>query len=120
MIANFYIYESESVSHSVVSDSLQPHGLQPARLVCPWDFPGKNTWVGCHFLLSVYMTLIIVNLENSEGNGNTRPPDLPPEKSCMQVRKQHLELDMEQHTSSKLGKEYIKSVYCHCAYFTYM
>ena len=39
------------VSHSVVSDSLQSNGLQPARLLCPWDFPGKNTEVGCHFLL---------------------------------------------------------------------
>ena len=28
-----------------------PHGLQPTRLLCPWDFPGKNTGVGCHFLL---------------------------------------------------------------------
>ena len=27
------------------------HGLQPTRLLCPWDFPGKNTGVGCHFLL---------------------------------------------------------------------
>ena len=41
----------ERVSHSVVSDSLQPHGLQPARLLCPWNFPGKNTEVGCHSLL---------------------------------------------------------------------
>ena len=31
--------------------SLRPHGLQPARLLCPWDFPRKNTGVGCHFLL---------------------------------------------------------------------
>ena len=30
----------------VVSDSLCPHGLQPARLLCPWDSPGKNTGVG--------------------------------------------------------------------------
>ena len=30
---------------------LQPHGLQPTRLLCPWDFPGKHTGVGCHFLL---------------------------------------------------------------------
>ena len=30
---------------------LQVRGLQPARLLCPWDFPGKNTGVGCHFLL---------------------------------------------------------------------
>ena len=40
-----------SVSHSVVPDSLQPHGLQPTRLLCPWDFPGKSTGVGCHCLL---------------------------------------------------------------------
>ena len=30
---------------------LQLHGLYPARLLCPWDFPGKNTGAGCHFLL---------------------------------------------------------------------
>ena len=40
-----------SVSHSVVSDTLPPHGLNPARLLCPWNFPGKNTGVGCHALL---------------------------------------------------------------------
>ena len=34
-----------------MSDSLRPHGLQPARLLCLWDFPGNNTGVGCHFLL---------------------------------------------------------------------
>ena len=39
---------------------------------------------------------------------------------CMQVRKEQLELDMEQQTGSKLGKEYIKAVYCHPAYLTYM
>ena len=38
-------------SHSVVPDSQRPHGLQPARLLCPWDFPGKSTGVGCHCLL---------------------------------------------------------------------
>ena len=38
----------------------------------------------------------------------------------MQVRKQQLELDMEQQTGSKLGKEYVKAVYCHLAYLTYM
>ena len=37
----------------------------------------------------------------------------------MQVKKQQLELDMEQHTGSKLGQEYIKAVYCHPAYVTY-
>ena len=38
----------------------------------------------------------------------------------MQVKNQQLELDMEQQTSSKSGKEYIKAVYCHPAYLTYM
>ena len=36
---------------SVVSNFLLPHGLQPARLLCPWNFLGKNTGVGCHCLL---------------------------------------------------------------------
>ena len=36
---------------SVVSDSVQPHRWQPTRLPDPWDSPGKNTGVGCHFLL---------------------------------------------------------------------
>ena len=39
------------LSHSVVSYSLWPHRLQPARLLCPWNFPAKNTGAGCHFLL---------------------------------------------------------------------
>ena len=38
-------------SRSVVSDSLWPHGLQPTRLLPPWDSPGKSIGVGCHFLL---------------------------------------------------------------------
>ena len=38
-------------SHSVGSDSLPPHELLPTRLLCPWDFPGKHTGLGCHFLL---------------------------------------------------------------------
>ena len=36
---------------SVESDFLHLHGLKPTRLICPWDYPGKNTAVGCHFLL---------------------------------------------------------------------
>ena len=48
------MHESENWkgSHLVVSDSSWPHGLQPTRLPCPWDFPGKSTTgVGCHCLL---------------------------------------------------------------------
>ena len=43
-----------------------------------------------------------------------------PWEICMQIKKHQLELDMEQQTGSKLEKEYIKAVYCHPAYLTYM
>ena len=39
------------LSRSVVSDSVRPHRRQLTRFLCPWDSPGKNTGVGCHFLL---------------------------------------------------------------------
>ena len=44
------MHESEKWkwSHSVMFDSSRPHGLQPTRLLRPWDFPGKSTGVGCH------------------------------------------------------------------------
>ena len=47
------MHESEKWkwSRSVVSDSQRPHGLQPTRLLHPWDFPGKSTGVGCHCFL---------------------------------------------------------------------
>ena len=47
------MHESEKWkwSRSVLSDSSRPHGLQPTRLLHPWDFPGRSTGVGCHCLL---------------------------------------------------------------------
>ena len=60
-------------------------------------------------------------VENSSSDGNTRPPDLPPKKSvCKSGSNHYLELDMEQQTGSKSGKVYIKAVYCHPAYLTYV
>ena len=45
------------LSSSVMSDSFQPHGLQFSRLLHPWDFPGKNTGVGCHSLFQgIFLT----------------------------------------------------------------
>ena len=44
-------HESERESHSAVSNSLRPHELQPARLLCPWNSSGKNTGVCSHSLL---------------------------------------------------------------------
>ena len=51
------MHESEKWKWSclVVSDFSRPHGLQPTRLLHPWDFPGKSTGVGCHCLLRLYM-----------------------------------------------------------------
>ena len=40
-------------SHSLVSNSSRPHGLQPTRLLRPWDFPGKSIGLGCHWLLQL-------------------------------------------------------------------
>ena len=54
------MHESEKWkwSRSVVSDSSPPHGLQPTRLLRPWDFPGKSTGVGCHCLLRQWDTQV--------------------------------------------------------------
>ena len=50
------MHESEKWkwSRSVVSDPQQPNGLQPTRLLQPWDFPGRSTGVGCHWLLRLF------------------------------------------------------------------
>ena len=45
------VYAAAAKVASVVSDSVRPHRRQPTRLCHPWDSPGKNTGVGCHFLL---------------------------------------------------------------------
>ena len=48
----YFIFSVLCLSNlSVISNSFRPHGLQPTRLLCPWDSPGKNTGVGCHALL---------------------------------------------------------------------
>ena len=61
-LAGWLLYHVTSVSHSVMSNSLRPHGLQSTRLLCPWDFPGKDTGVGCHFLLQGILPLSYNNL----------------------------------------------------------
>ena len=45
------LYKGRVAAAPVVSDSVRPHTRQPTRLPRPWDSPGKNTGVGCHFLL---------------------------------------------------------------------
>ena len=51
--------EKSKWSRSVVSNSSLPHGLQPTRLLCPWDFPGKSTGVGCHCLLQFVVQIFL-------------------------------------------------------------
>ena len=46
-----FLFRFTHCVYSVVSNSLPPQGLWPTRLLCPWDSPGNNTGVGCHFLL---------------------------------------------------------------------
>ena len=57
-------HESEKLkwSRSVVSNSSRPHGLQPTRLLRPWDFSGKSTGVGCHRLLCKYMLSYLISV----------------------------------------------------------
>ena len=52
-MVGFHSNPKEKWSRSVASDSLRPHGLQPIRLLHPWDFPGKSAGVDCHFLLQI-------------------------------------------------------------------
>ena len=60
-------------SHSAVSDSLQPHGLQPTRLLCPWDSPGKNTGLWCHFLLQGIFSTQVSNLHLLQWQADSLP-----------------------------------------------
>ena len=48
-----YLYAAAAKSLQSCPDSVRPHRRQPTRLPCPWDSPGKNTGVGCHFLLQL-------------------------------------------------------------------
>ena len=55
--SEFFGYQSLKSRLSVMSNFLWLHGLKPVRLLCPWDFPGKNVGVGCHFLFQgVFLT----------------------------------------------------------------
>ena len=89
-------------SHSVVSDPQQPHGLQPTRLLRPWDFPGKSTGVGCHCLLQLrplqggkihrqsFLVFIFVFLAMPSGQGVVREWSLA---SLSQPKRSHFWLE---------------------------
>ena len=85
-----------------------------------------HLWIGANHLLSAHVTLstncdkLSINRGKFWKRWEHQTAWSASWEICMQVRKQQLELDMEQQTGSKLGKEYIKAVYCHPAYLTYM
>ena len=73
-------------SYSVVSTSLQPHGLQPARLLWPWDCLGKNTWEDFPFLLQgIFLTQGSNLCVLLGGFFTTEPPGKPPERTYLGV-----------------------------------
>ena len=61
------MHESEKWkwSRSVVSDSYRPDGLQPTRVLCPWDFPGKSTGVGCRCLCGAHTWITLPGFPGS-------------------------------------------------------
>ena len=71
------------LSCSVMSTSLHPHGLQPTRLFCPWNFPGEAVGMGCHFLLQEIIPIQGSNLHLLRflnwqvGSFATEPPGKP-------------------------------------------
>ena len=73
------------INNTVMSDSLLPCGLQPARLLCPWDFPGNSTGVGCHFLLQGIFhcrQMLLPSEPPGKSNNNTV---LPFKNSCQHI-----------------------------------
>ena len=70
--------KSESVSHSILSDSWQPHGMQPTRLLCPWNSPGKNTGVGSHSLLQGMSSKFFHKMATSKTPAKVTVPEFLP------------------------------------------
>ena len=55
-------------------DSVRPHGEQPTRLLCPWDSPGKNTGMGCHFLLQCMYACWLASIVSDSVRPNGQQP----------------------------------------------
>ena len=80
--------ESESVSHSVVPDSLQLHGLYPVICLCPWTSPGKNTGVGSDFLIQGDLPDPGIEPESPALEMDSLPFE-PPGKQCTNMASNH-------------------------------
>ena len=84
----------------IMSNSLQPRGLWSARLLCPWDSPGRNIREGCHFLLQDIITTQGMNL----GLPHCRQPLYLSCQGSPGVRKNRLKLTEEEETQ-KMTKD---------------
>ena len=74
----YWIYERKKKSEVTQScPTLLPHGLYPTRLLRPWDSPGKNTGVGCHFLLQGNLPDPRIELESPALQTDTLPSEPP-------------------------------------------
>ena len=76
-ITSRWFQKERKWSHSVVSDSLRPHELQPTRVLCLRDFPGKNTGVGCHFFLQGIFPTQGSNSRSPALRSDALPSELP-------------------------------------------
>ena len=89
-------FESESISHSVVSNSLRPHGLQPTRLLCPWDFFRQENWSGLPFPTPEDLPnpgiepMSPVSPSLACGFFTTAPPWKPSEHCCLAIKTKKL------------------------------
>ena len=86
--------KSESESEiAVVPDSQQPHGLQPTRLLRPWDFPGESTGVGCHCLLQAYSGILLSHKKKQDHASHrdvSEPRDYHTDGSKKDKRKEYI------------------------------
>ena len=99
--------ESESICCSVISDSLQPHGLWSTRLLCPWNSSGKNTGVGCYSLLQKIFTTQGLKPHLLHCRQNFLSSE-PPGKSQKMTTKMLSELKSLDEYSEKFHKEKIE------------
>ena len=89
-------------SHLDISNSLQPDGLGPTRLLCPWDFPGKNTGVGSHPLLQR-----IFQAQGLEpGSPALQADSLPSEPPGKFRKSQHTKQPIESHLKVMSGQDW--------------
>ena len=125
---HFHSLEKEIATHSSVLSWRIPGTEEPGGLLSigshrvGYDWSNLAAAAACKRVPEKHLFLLYWLCQSPWlcGSQQTVENSERDENICKQVRKQQLELDMEQQTGSKLGKEYIKAICCHPAYLTYM